>query len=450
MGRSRSLLVTLLALVLGAGVLVSVPVAPASASAATAPVAARQAAAAPFQSYQGTRAQLRKMKRGQVIKTRTLTYSVQGIPLPIRVVQLLYRTTDQRGRATWNATSILKPPVALHPDRVVAYGSFYDSLNPLDGPSYAVAGGRSSGTSAVHAETALVTPFLLAGYSVVMADTQGRTADFAAGPEYGYTTLDSLRAALASPAAGIAAQPDIALFGYSGGAIATNWAATLAPTYAPDINRRLVGAAEGGVLVAPDNNLPYVSGSQVWAGVAPMALVGAARAFGIDLRRYLSARGKRIFRALQKAPIADVLGRYPGLRFEQLVKRRYRDPASIPEYVRTVNQLNLGLRRSPTVPMFIGQGAGGEVEGTPGDKPGIGPGDGVMIAGDVRTLARKYCNAGTRVRYQQYPLSHFTTVPLWLPDAIAWTEARFAGRAAPSSCGSIPPGTSLARLKVRR
>ena len=57
------------------------------------------------------------------------------------------------------------------------------------------------------------------------------------------------------------------------------------------------------------------------------------------------------------------------------------------------------------MPLFIGQGANGILEGTPGDKPGIGHGDGVMIAGDVRTLARHYCAKGTVVYYEQYELS---------------------------------------------
>ncbi|WP_211357394.1 hypothetical protein [Nocardioides rubriscoriae] len=120
-----------------AAVLLAVP-APTSAAVvsdrAAAAATARAARADAFHTYSGTRAELAKMRRGTVIRTRSLTYSLQGVPVPIRVVQLLHRTTDQLGRPTTNVTSVLRPPVALHPDRVVAYGSFYDSLNPLDGP----------------------------------------------------------------------------------------------------------------------------------------------------------------------------------------------------------------------------------------------------------------------------------------------------------------------------
>ncbi len=54
------------------------------------------------------------------------------------------------------------------------------------------------------------------------------------------------------------------MLGYSGGAIATEWAAELAPAYAPDLDRRLIGAAMGGVLVHPARNLLYVEGSYFW------------------------------------------------------------------------------------------------------------------------------------------------------------------------------------------
>jgi len=49
----------------------------------------------------------------------------------------------------------------------------------------------------------------------------------------------------------------------------------------------------------------------------------------------------------------------------------------------------------PPFPCSSARGADGALEGTPGNKPGIGPGDGVMVAGDVRTLARDFCASGT-------------------------------------------------------
>ena len=97
-----------------------------------------------------------------------------------------------------------------------------------------------------------------------------------------------------------------------------------------------------------------------------------------------------------------------------------------------------------TIPMFIGQAAHGELEWTPGDKPGIGRGDGVMIAGDVRTLARNYCEQGVAVEYREYEsLSHITSLPIWQLDAIDWIKDRFANKPAPQNCAEIAPGNPI-------
>jgi hypothetical protein len=398
----------------------------------------------PFYRYDGG-TPLDQIAPGTVLKSRTSSLHVLGIPTPITAVQLLYRSTGQRGQATTNVTSVLLPPLRIGAPKVVSYQSFYDSLNPDDEPSYTISGGGVSlGGAIPQLESGLVQPLLLSGYAVAIPDTEGQQADFAAGPEYGYNTLDGLRAAYNSPAVGLTSTSKAGLIGYSGGAIATEWAAELAPTYAPEVNRDLVGAAMGGVLVDPAHNLHYVDGSSVWAGVTPMAIIGVSRAFDIDLTPYLSAKGLDIYNKLQKATISQVLGAYPGLTWAELAKPEYSVPESVPLYVHAVNQMIMGTRGTPTAPLFIAQGAGGTLEGTPGDKPGIGPGDGVMIAGDVRTLARHYCGRGVRVQYQQYDaLSHIGTAAPWLATAMPWLTARFAGIAAPQNCATIPPGNAL-------
>jgi hypothetical protein len=398
----------------------------------------------PFYSYQGA-TPLADIAPGTILKTRVLPYHVAGLALPVRAVQLLYRSTGAIGQPAVNVTSVLEPPVSFGAPAVVSYQSLYDSLNPDDEPSYAISGGLTLGGIVANFESALIVPALLAGEVVVVPDTEGEKADFAAGPEYGMNTLDSLRAALSSPATGLAKVSKIGLIGYSGGAIATEWAAELAPAYAPDVNQRLVGAAMGGVLVDPAHNLHYVNGSSLWAGIIPMAVVGIARAYHVDLTPYLSAYGMQLYTKLQRASIVQVLGAYPGLTWTQLAAPQYQTPESVPAYVKIANQLIMGGRGTPAVPLFIGQGAHGELEGTPGNMPGIGEGDGVMIAGDVRSLAREYCARGVPVQYVQYgSLSHITSALPWLAGAAAWLSGRFAGLPPPQDCAQIAPGNSLA------
>jgi hypothetical protein len=397
-----------------------------------------------FSTYTGSRP-LGQIPPGAVLNTQTISYHVLGIALPLQVVQLLYRSTGALGQPTTNVTSVIKPLVSTAPPEAVAYNSAYDSLNPADEPSAQIAGGVTLGGVIPQVETLLIAPLLIAGITVIVADTEGQNADFAAGPEYGMNTLDSIRAATRSPLTGLGSTTPVAMLGYSGGAIATDWAAQLAPTYAPDVNRQLVGAADGGVLVDPAHNLQYVGGSSVWAGVIPMAIIGIARAYHVDLSPYLSSLGAQLDTKLQQASIINVLAQYPGLTYAQLVKPQYANPDSIPILVQIENEINMGSAGAPTVPMFIGQGANGTLEGTPPGGPGIGPGDGVMVTGDVRTLARQFCASGTAVDYAEYDaLSHTTSIIPWAPTALLWLGSRFAGTPAPNNCAQIAPGNSLA------
>jgi hypothetical protein len=398
----------------------------------------------PFYKYEG-KTSLTRIAPGAVLKTRTVPFHIEGIELPLTAVQLLYRSTSELGKPTVNVTSVLLPPLKALTPTVLSYQSFYDSLSSEDDPSYAISGGDPTGGEIPQVESVLIAPALLAGETVVIPDTEGEEADFSAGPVYGYNTLDSLRAALSSPATGLSSTTKIGLAGYSGGAIATEWAAQLAPTYAPEVNSDIVGAAMGGVLVDPAHNLKYVEGSSSWASVIPMSLDGLSRAFHLDLTPYLSEYGQELLKEDESASITDEKS-VPGLTWAELAKPQYPTPESIPVFVKTANKLIMGREGTPTVPLLIGQGNGGEeLEGTPGDKPGIGPGDGVMIAGDVRSLAREYCERGVAVHYTEYQhLGHIEGAAPWLTETAAWLAGRFAGLEAPQDCSEIAGGNSLA------
>ena len=398
----------------------------------------------PFYRYTGT-TPLANYTPGTVLRTRTVNYSIQGLALPLTAIQILFRTTNAVGAPSVGVTTVVRPVGATGPiTQVVSYQSFYDSLNPADEPSVAIAGGTGLGPGIANVETLLFAPMLLAGKAINIPDTEGQSADFAAGPEYGHVTLDSIRAISRTSATRIPASAKVALIGYSGGAIASEWAAEQARTYSPDVASRIVGTAIGGVLVDPAHNMSYVGGSTVWAGVIPMAIIGVARSYHINLSQYMNAYGRTVFNALQHASISQALGTYPGLTWQKMALPQYANPDHVLAYVNAVNKLIMSTGGTPSAPLFIGQGTGGFLEGTMPSKA-YGAGDGVMIAGDVRTLARTYCARGVRTQYVEYPLSHFTSVALWVPQAYGWVLDRFAGRTAPSSCGSIAAGNPIAK-----
>lgn len=384
---------------------------------------------------------------GEIIGSRELNYSLAGLPTPLRVVQLKFVTTDGLGRPAMGITSVVKPP-RNSINKVLSFHSVYDSLNPEHSPSRAIQGNLQLGTMASMTETAVLLPFLEQGYTVVVTDIEGQQANLGAGPVYGTNTLDGLRATLASPLTGVSADAPIGLLGYSGGAIATNWAAQLAPSYAPDINDNLVGAASGGLLVNPITNIAYLDGAGNWSPLLAMTIVGLSREYGINPEPYLSDYGMEVYRRLEHATILEVYALHRHMTWGSLFKPEYQDPRSIPELVEVLNKVNLGLAPDPTVPFFYGQANAGYLDGTATGGPGVGHGDGVMVTGDTRTLARKACAAGVPVDYREYDnVSHTMAFVAWYPAATAWMLGRFNGQPAPNTCASIPEGNDLSAIK---
>jgi hypothetical protein len=173
-----------------------------------------------------------------------------------------------------------------------------------------------------------------------------------------------------------------------------------------------------------------------------MALIGVGRSFDLNLPQYLSEKGLALHEKMKSQSIVNVLGQYPDLYWKDIVKPEYENRLKLGVYVDSVNKVIMGTGGTPTIPLFIGQGTGGELEGTKAS-PIWGKGDGVMLAGDVRTLARQYCAKGVQIEHKEYALSHFTSMAVWLPQAIGWVNDRFRNKPVPQNCASIQPGNPL-------
>ena len=227
------------------------------------------------------------------------------------------------------------------------------------------------------------------------------------------------------------------MIGYSGGSIATEWASELAPAYAPELN--IVGAAEGGIPVDYAHNLTYINGdTDGWAGVIPAVLVGASRAFGINLTPYLSAYGQQVTQQVANECINDFAGSYNGLTVQKLLKPQYQNFLADPTFASVINHTTMGTSSThPAEPLLM---AVGNSDGT---------GDGVMVAADVEALAHKYCAEGVPVTFTTYQnLDHEETIAPFESTALTFLEARFAGTPAVSGCATIGTGNSLTPLPV--
>jgi hypothetical protein len=395
-----------------------------------------------FYTYSGS-TPLAQIAPGTVLASRTFTD--WGFDWPVTVVQLLYRSTGVLGQPTTNVTSVLLPTGTPNPTEAISDQLAYDSLNPLSEPSVGLSEGDSEGDGPGS--------YLADGIAVIIPDTEGQSADMTEGHEYGMNTLDSIRAATGSPLTGLSRKTKVVLEGYSGGAWATEWAAQLAPTYAPDVNAQLVGAAEGGLPVDAAHIADYVSGEEMFTCELPMALIGLARAYDVNFAPYLSSQGLSYYDSAtwQDDSLGSTIYGCWGLTMADLFLPQYANPDSVPLYRTIANEENLGLVAPATIPLFIVQGGTGWPEGVQAQPATIGNGDGATVTGDVRTLARQACAAGTPVSYNEYDNDdHLLAAAIWAGDdgsslgAPNWIENRLAGTVAPNDCSTIAPGNSLA------
>lgn len=391
-----------------------------------------------FYRYDGHRP-LGAIRPGTVLKERPITVTLGPEATPISAAQLLYRTRDQRGRPAVTVTTVLRPALPLPGPDIVGYFSFYDGFGSECDPSYTLGGG-TKGSSAEHGEATeeelLILHYVLLGMVVTVPDFEGEQLHWGANLESGDSSLDAIRATesfLHAPAT-----TKVALTGYSGGAIAADWASELAPRYAPRLN--LVAVAEGGIPVDWAHNLRYVAGGKAYAGTLPAVLMTLHRAFGLRLHRYLSRRGAQIIKQVHRECITDFLGAYPGLRPEDMLKHRYRQLLRIPAVARDLNRLIMGQAPGhPRAPLFMGIG------------DADGRGDGVMLLSDTTALAHEYCGQRVPVKLSTYHgLSHEAAGIDFEPVATTYLLQRFAGLPPPNDCAKIGRGGSLAPLPVRK
>lgn len=382
----------------------------------------------PFYTYSGS---LAGVAPGTVLKTRSVTISDFGATIA-GASQVLYRTTGELGQPTVTVATIIKP-VLPGTTKIVSYQTAYDALGDQCDPSYTLQGGSGGGATASDEEQ-LIALYVEAGDTVVVPDYEGTNLDWGAGQESGYGTLDGIRAAEQSLGVPQSSTP-VAMVGYSGGSIATEFASELQSSYAPGLD--IVGTAEGGVPVDFAHNTAYINGSQGWSGVIPAVLVGLGRAFHLNIDKYSSPYGLEVAHQVESQCIASFYGNYPGLTVQKLLKPQYQNLYAIPQIASISNHLTMSTAGTPKGPLLIGVG---NADGT---------GDGVMVAADVEALAHTYCERGVSVQFNEYSGDDHTeaAVPFELA-ALSFISERLSGASVANGCSSIGQGNSLAPLPV--
>lgn len=350
-------------------------------------------------------ANLADLDPGTVIRMRPVsTKLIPGVPLGKKSYQILVRSNDAKDRPAAVSATIIVPRRAAT-KQLLAYQPATDSLGAKCEPSYALQSG-------VEKEASLIAQSLAKGLTVVVPDHEGPRHAFAAGRMAAHATLDAVRGAMATPESGLdGPQTKVAMIGYSGGSIATSWAAQLQPTYAPEVN--LVGVASGGTpadLEVAGRNLD----GGLFSGLFLGAAIGVMREYP-ELHSLLNARGLQFEERLKDACL-------PQLVAQTLVSIKRLsdspDPLGEPIAQQVLGENRLGAI-APTAPVMLWHATLDEL----------------IPYRLAPALRDEWCALGTKVKLvtNRYT-EHNVGALIWLKDALPFLLDRYAGKPTTGTC----------------
>nr|WP_256673745.1 lipase family protein [Nocardia cyriacigeorgica] len=256
------------------------------------------------------------------------------------------------------------------------------------------------------------------GWSVALPDHLGPQFAYGAAKLGGLVTLDGIRAVKQVRELEVEHSP-VSMVGYSGGGMATAWAAALQPSYAPEL--KIAGAAMGGV---PMNLVKMLEG----LGLGSHPVFGLALAAGLGLEReypnrfplseQLNARGLAARAAIANSCTNGILTTGAGHGALDFAKTTSMIDDPRARGVVEKNSLEL-YDGAPTMPVFEWHS----------------PIDGLVPVDSIVNTNRRWCASGTKVQAETVAVpDHLTAAVLGLPAALVWIDARFRGEPAPSNC----------------
>lgn len=350
-----------------------------------------------------------------MLRSRDVELAFLGVVRqPVRAVQLSYRTSDLRGEPMVAVTTVLTPARrdADQPTPIVSYQCAIDAVTGRCFPSYALRRGAKAIGALPQLEFLLISALLAEGWAVSIPDHEGPQGLWGLPFEPGYCILDGVRAALSFPSLGLRSDAPVGLWGYSGGGLATAWAAEMYDAHAPELN--LVGAVLGSPVGDLGNTYKRLNGT-LWSGL-PALVVSALRHVYPDLDRIIdqhaTVEGRVKLARLQSMTTAEAVVRFMFTDMDAFLDTPLDDILAMPEVRRVFDSIRLG-QSPPTVPVLLVQACN----------------DRIVAVDDIDALARTYADAGTDVTYHRDRFSeHMLMHPMSAPTALRWLRERIEGR----------------------
>ncbi|KAL2807733.1 secretory lipase-domain-containing protein [Aspergillus granulosus] len=344
--------------------------------------------------------------------------------------QILYRTTDSFGDPITTVTTVLVPHNADY-TKVLSYQVAQDAADPNCSPSFAIQQFSDAGEALAlimpQLEYLFMSSALNKGWVVIIPDHLGPRSAFLANHLSGQAVLDNIRAALASTSfTGISAKATVSMWGYSGGSLASGFAAELQPSYAPEL--RIAGAALGGTV---PKILPVIEASNkgIFTGLIPAGIQGLANEYpsAVELIRDNIVPEKWAdFNKTQELCLTGNIIEYLGDDVYTYVK----DPNIFhgPVATQLMNENAMG-QNTPEIPLLIYKSANDEIS----------------PVGDTDDLYNTYCSNGADIKYERDLLSEHALLAITgAPDAFLWLIDRMDGVPVQKGCSKTTRLTGLA------
>jgi Secretory lipase len=352
---------------------------------------------------------------GTVLRSREVELAFLGlIPQPVKAVQLLYRTMNMNGEPEATATTVIVP-AELAPGQtcpVLSYQCAIDAMTSRCFPSYALRRRAKALGSLSQFEFLLITAAVAEGWAVSVPDHEGIHGSWGAPYEPGYRVLDGIRAALNSERLGLSPSAPIGLWGYSGGGLASAWAAEMCGEYAPELD--IVGAVLGSPVGDLGHTFRRLNGSFL-AGLPALVVAALAKIYpDLDriIKEHTNEEGRALLDSLQEMTTVAAVLKMAGKNMGDYLDEPLEDILSTPEVSYVFDSIKLGAA-VPTPPVLIVQAVH----------------DYLIDVHDIDELADAYSAGGARVTYHRDAFNeHICLHPLSAPMTLRWLTDRFAGR----------------------
>ncbi len=352
---------------------------------------------------------------GTVLRSRDVEVAFLGlIPQRAMATQLLYRTTDMNGNPEATVTTVIVPAdvTPQRPCPVLSYQCAIDAVSSRCFPSYALQRGAKAIGSLAQLELLLVSACLAEGWAVSIPDHEGRNGMWGAPHEPGYCILDGVRAAMGAERLGLSPSAPVALWGYSGGGLATAWAAEVCADYAPELD--IVGAVLGSPVGDLGHTFRRLNGSFL-SGLPAMVIAALAHIYpDLDrvIQEHADEEGRALLKRLERMTTVAAVLRMVKKDVGVYLDRPLEEILTTPEVQRVFDSIKLG-GKVPTPPVLIIQAVH----------------DYLIAVEDIDQLADIYSAGGADVTYHRDAFNeHLLLHPLSAPMTLRWLQDRFARR----------------------